>query len=108
MNRRVDSMIRRCVPPLALVAVASLLASLPAFADEASRAEDEQAIRAVAKEYLSALARGDAQAVAACWTADGEFIDAEGNGLLRRAQWTLPNMIQYLQPCYLLFHPGIL
>ncbi len=33
----------------------------------------------MAKEYLSALARGDAQAVAACWTADGEFIDAEGN-----------------------------
>jgi uncharacterized protein (TIGR02246 family) len=39
---------------------------------------DEQAIRQAARDYLAALARGDAKVLAESWTADGDFIDEQG------------------------------
>src|SRR5262249_37864453 len=60
-----------------LVIVAVLAASTVA-ADE-NRTQDEQAIRAAAQEYLAALAKGDAKAGAASWTADGERLDEQGH-----------------------------
>src|SRR5689334_11427476 len=43
-----------------------------------AREQDEQAIRAAAKQYLAALEKGDAQALTALWTADGDLIDEHG------------------------------
>jgi len=65
----------RCSAALAVC----LIAALPAVAQGVSdRKQDEQAIRAASKDYLAALAKGDAKAIAAFWTRDGQFIDAEG------------------------------
>lgn len=41
-------------------------------------AGDEAAIRASAEEYVKAFNAGDAKAVAATWTDDGEFVDENG------------------------------
>jgi uncharacterized protein (TIGR02246 family) len=49
-----------------------------AAGQEAARAEDEQAIRAAAKQYLAALERGDAKRLAELWTSDGDFVDELG------------------------------
>lgn len=58
----------------------SLLGS--ARADEPTkdqgRAEDERAIRAVTKQYLAALERGDGKTLATFWTEDGDFVDERG------------------------------
>ncbi len=43
-----------------------------------SIAQDEQAIRAAAKGYVEALGRGDAEALASFWTADGDVVDELG------------------------------
>lgn len=67
---------RLVVGSLTLVAVMATQAACAA--QDAARKQDEQAIRAAAKEYLTALARGDAKAIAQSWTADGQFVDAEG------------------------------
>jgi len=48
----------------------------PALA--ADRAADEAEIRRTAKDYLAALARGDRQALAGFWTADGDIMDESG------------------------------
>jgi uncharacterized protein (TIGR02246 family) len=61
-----------------LTIVAVVAAQAVCAAQDAARKQDEQAIRAAAKEYLAALARGDAKAIAQSWTADGQFVDAEG------------------------------
>jgi uncharacterized protein (TIGR02246 family) len=42
------------------------------------RSRDEVAIRAAARGYQEALARGDGQALARLWTADGDIVDDEG------------------------------
>jgi uncharacterized protein (TIGR02246 family) len=49
------------------------------MAQDAAPTQEEQAVRAAANEYLAALAKGDARAIADLWTADGEFIDASGD-----------------------------
>ncbi len=48
-------------------------------AAETPRTADEAAIRAAAKTYVDALAKGDAAALAALWTPDGDIVDASGN-----------------------------
>ena len=47
-------------------------------ADTDRRAGDEEAIRATAKAYRDALAKGDAAAVAEMWTADADIVDGLG------------------------------
>jgi uncharacterized protein (TIGR02246 family) len=54
-----------------------VLAALVAIA-AAPSTEDEKAIRAAAKAYVDALARGDAKALAALWTDDGDIVDEHG------------------------------
>ena len=53
-------------------------ASAAAKPTEAERAADAQAIRDAGAEYLRALERGDAKALADLWTADGDIVDERG------------------------------
>jgi uncharacterized protein (TIGR02246 family) len=53
-------------------------------AQQPSREQDEQAIRQTAKDYLAAVARGDASALAEFWTADGDLVDEFGRTLPAR------------------------
>ena len=70
----------RCYPQWFFVVLTGLmLASRPATgAEPAGRQQDEQAIRHAAQEYLAALESGDAKALSAAWTADGDFVDELG------------------------------
>ncbi len=61
-----------------LVVMASTLDAPYASADNAASNKDEQAIRAAAKAYQAALAKGDAKAIAEFWTPDGYYIDDQG------------------------------
>lgn len=61
-----------------LAAVFSPLLATRAAEQPANRSEDEQAIRAAAKQYVEALDRGDAKQLAESWTADGDYIDEQG------------------------------
>jgi uncharacterized protein (TIGR02246 family) len=45
----------------------------------------EQAIRASAEQFVAAFNRGDAKALAALWTADGDFVDEAGELTTGRA-----------------------
>lgn len=47
-------------------------------ADPPTRPRDESQIRAAAKTYLEALARGDGKACASLWTPDGDIVDDLG------------------------------
>lgn len=49
------------------------------------RAEDTAAIRKAAAEFKSHVEKGDAKAVAAAWTEDGEYIDDDGTTIRGRA-----------------------
>ncbi len=67
-------------PLIRVVILTTLLVSIPAAAEaDGARDQDEQAIRAAAKAYLAALAKGDSKALAEFWTKDGELIDAQGD-----------------------------
>lgn len=73
-------MFRRGWPRDGLMTLAMLLVALPALAEDADgRKQDEEAIRAVAKNYLAALAKGDSKALAEYWTTDGYYIDELGS-----------------------------
>lgn len=65
---------------LVVAALAMFFVGRPAGrAAENPRAADEAAIRAAAKTYIDALAKGDAAALSALWTPDGDIVDASGN-----------------------------
>jgi uncharacterized protein (TIGR02246 family) len=51
----------------------------------AQRAAEEQAIREASKAFAQAFQKGDAQAVGAFWTEEGEYIDDEGKQVHGRA-----------------------
>jgi hypothetical protein len=60
--------------------VAAMLQTTFALAeDHAASSADLTAIRAAATAYREALAKGDAEAIRAAWTADGDIIDGWGN-----------------------------
>lgn len=63
--------------PCCVASAAVVLVACTAIA-AAPTAEEEQAIRAAAKSYVTALARGDAKAIADLWTADGDIVDEHG------------------------------
>jgi uncharacterized protein (TIGR02246 family) len=50
-----------------------------------SRAGDEAAIRKTTADFIKAVEKGDAKAVAAAWTKDGEYIDDDGTTIRGRA-----------------------
>jgi uncharacterized protein (TIGR02246 family) len=56
----------------------------PAVEDQAREA-DREAVRAAAREFAAAFNKGDAQAVAALWTEQGECHDADGEPIRGRA-----------------------
>jgi uncharacterized protein (TIGR02246 family) len=55
--------------------------SVAVAADEAARQREEQAIRAAARQYIEALAKGDAKTMHAMWTADGDIVDESGRAM---------------------------
>jgi uncharacterized protein (TIGR02246 family) len=54
-------------------------------AKESKRPEDEAAIRKAAADFIKLVEKGDAKAVAASWTEDGEYIDDDGTTIRGRA-----------------------
>ncbi len=69
---------------LAALLVGSTFAHGSFAAEPGSRQQDEQAIRQTAQEYLAALARGDAKALAGFWTPDGDVVDEQGRSTAAR------------------------
>jgi uncharacterized protein (TIGR02246 family) len=57
----------------------------PADAPATKRPEDEAAVRKAAADFIKAVESGDAKAVAAAWTEDGEYIDDDGTTIRGRA-----------------------
>lgn len=80
-TRRSSSSMPRAAGVVALVALGLCSArntvAQPA-ATVADRTADRAAIRVATNAYLAALERGDGQALAALWTADGDIVDDEG------------------------------
>ncbi len=70
------------VPLVALIVAAGVGDGFGQVA--AGESTDQKAIREAGKAYLAALARGDGQALAAAWTAGGDYIDAAGQTLKAR------------------------
>jgi uncharacterized protein (TIGR02246 family) len=59
----------------------ALALCLATCACAAPTSRDEQGVRAASQRYREALDRGDGQALAALWTADGDIVDEQGNVL---------------------------
>jgi uncharacterized protein (TIGR02246 family) len=71
---------RRTWQPLAALFLAAAMSAWGTArgADDKARARDEQAIRSAAKQYVEALARGDAKVLESLWLADGDIVDELG------------------------------
>jgi uncharacterized protein (TIGR02246 family) len=74
-----------CVRPIlaSLILFASAVAPLQAKTDESTEKEIA-AIRAAAADYVKAIEQGKQDAVAAAWTASGDYIDAAGRSFKAR------------------------
>jgi uncharacterized protein (TIGR02246 family) len=71
--------------PRPIAVLSALVAGLCLTAAAAEpRARDEAGVRAASQRYREALDRGDGQALAALWTADGDIVDEQGNLLAGR------------------------
>ncbi len=64
-------------------------------------AEADQAIRQTAAAFAQAFNRGDAAAVAACWTDDGDYVDDDGTRYQGKAQ------IEKAYAAFFAEHPGV-
>jgi uncharacterized protein (TIGR02246 family) len=53
--------------------------------NQTNRAADEAAIRKATADFIKAVEKGDAKAVAASWTEEGEYIDDDGTTIRGRA-----------------------
>jgi len=73
----------RCLLAASVVWVALAIAPSGVYAAQGNDTE-LKAIRAAAAAYVKALEEGDSQALAAAWTADGEYVDATGRALKAR------------------------
>ena len=60
-------------------------ATAGAASKDAKRADDEAAIRKATADFIKAVEKGDAKAVAASWTQDGEYIGDDGTTIRGRA-----------------------
>jgi uncharacterized protein (TIGR02246 family) len=79
-EKTAESLMHRRNLLIVALAIFGSIASPPAAvsaADEA-RKQDEQAIRAAARQYIEALARGDTKAMLAQWVPDGDIVDEFG------------------------------
>ena len=59
--------------------------ALPVESKASKRPEDEAALRKATSEFVKAAEKGDARALAAAWTDEGEYIDADGTTIRGRA-----------------------
>jgi uncharacterized protein (TIGR02246 family) len=71
------------IPLLVLAACAVILSARPALAQAESNPQ-EAAIFKSAEAFVDAFHKGDAKAVAAFWTADGDYVDQTGKHLKGR------------------------
>lgn len=71
------------IVPLALAAG---LATRPASAADRDAAQDEAAIKKNAEAFVAAFDKGDAKAVAAFWTEDGDYVDETGRHMKGREE----------------------
>lgn len=69
---------RIAVGLLALAVGAAALASRAAAQVKSAPTGEEANVRAAALDYLQSLHRGDAARLRALWTADGDYVDAQG------------------------------
>jgi uncharacterized protein (TIGR02246 family) len=76
MPSRVDCVRRRLASALVALCLPATAFAQAAPAKEAG--SDETAIRASAADYVKAFNAGDAKALAETWTADGEYVDDQG------------------------------
>jgi uncharacterized protein (TIGR02246 family) len=60
-------------------------AKVVADAKETRRADDEAAVRKATADFIKVVEKGDAKAVAAAWTKDGEYIGEDGTTIRGRA-----------------------
>jgi uncharacterized protein (TIGR02246 family) len=60
-------------------------AKAPAEPRETKRADDEAAIRKASADFIKHFEKGDARAIAAAWTTDGEYIGEDGTTIRGRA-----------------------
>ncbi|HKI35113.1 MAG TPA: SgcJ/EcaC family oxidoreductase [Gemmataceae bacterium] len=75
---------RKLLCTLAAFGLVSLVAP-PAVAEDAkANAKEEKALKARAEEFIAAFAKGDAEALAAFWTPDGDYVDQAGTTLSGR------------------------
>jgi uncharacterized protein (TIGR02246 family) len=77
-------------PPARAAKQPDKAANEPAFGNDKERDADREAIRQSAREFNEAFAKGDAKAVAAFWTANGEYqeeggIDLRGRDAIEKA-----------------------
>jgi uncharacterized protein (TIGR02246 family) len=61
-------------------------AKADADARDTKRGDDEAAVRKASADFIQAVEKGDAKAVAAFWTEDGEYIGDDGTTLRGRAE----------------------
>jgi uncharacterized protein (TIGR02246 family) len=59
-------------------------AKAPAESSDTKRADDEAAVRKATADFIKAVEKGDAKAVAAAWTENGEYIDDDGTTIRGR------------------------
>ncbi|HEY7427626.1 MAG TPA: SgcJ/EcaC family oxidoreductase [Gemmataceae bacterium] len=64
---------------------ASPAKAVPAESQETKRVDDERAVRKASADFIKMVEKGDAKAVAASWTEDGEYIGDDGTTIRGRA-----------------------
>jgi uncharacterized protein (TIGR02246 family) len=79
-----ETMQARRLCTLLLPALALCLAARPAWAQDKGSPEDKDAIAKSAEAFVEAFHNGDAKALAAFWTPDGDFTDQTGHTLKGR------------------------
>jgi len=84
LPRTVRSLATSVAVCLGIAGASRLDAAPEPVASTAARADDEQAIRNASRDYKQALERGDAKALAALWTQDGDIVDDAGRVLVGR------------------------
>jgi uncharacterized protein (TIGR02246 family) len=80
-----NQMRNRHLSGLALAALVFGLTALPGMAEQLDKAKEETALQKRAEAFIAAFNMGDAKAVAAFWTEDGEYINLAGTQLKGRA-----------------------
>src|SRR5947209_3930870 len=75
---------KKLVWSMVALSVGLLLVPVAWTGGRKSPSSDEQVIQASAKNLIAAFNKGDAKAVAACWTEDGDYMDEGGRRIQGR------------------------